>query len=221
LTEPKHVAFDIAKLSVVDSWTDEQWAEHDARVAADRAGSAEPLALARPNLEDLDWPARALRIARSADRSRVALASLLKHDFTDRSVAVLSGFAGCGKTVAAAAWALGSGLRVRFLRAATFAASSRYDAEARAQWFGAQALVLDDLGAEYLDAKGSFLVDLDELVDTFYGDERPLVITTNLQWKRDPASKTPQPPQLVERYGERVARRLRECAKFYSVGGAS
>ena len=72
--------------------------------------------------------------------------------------------------------------------------------------------MLDDLGAEYVDAKGSFLVDLDELIDTYYGDERPLVITTNLT-KDD----------FKARYGARIERRVRECGKWlsFSKGGVA
>ena len=96
------------------------------------------------------------------------------------------------------------------LRAAKFAANSRYDADAREAWMLAPALVLDDLGAEYLDAKGSFLVDLDELIDTFYGDGRPLVITTNT----DAAA-------FKARYGERIVDRLRECGVWLSIADGS
>jgi hypothetical protein len=47
-------------------------------------------------------------------------------------------------------------------------------------------------------------------VDTFYGDERPLVITTNAT-----------APEFKTRYGARIERRVRECGRFYPIGGAS
>jgi DNA replication protein DnaC len=211
LGEPKNIgdAFAAIPISAMSDWTDEQWAEHDARVAADRAPSVLPV-LARTPLEDLGWPARALSEARAADLTRPAVARMLAHDFDKHNVVVLSGAAGCGKTVGAARWAMDRHKRATFVRASTFAAGSRYNAEQREAWYEAQALVLDDLGAEYLDAKGSFLVDLDELVDTYYGGMRPLVITTNCTGK-----------QFQERYGARVWDRLRECAKWISVAGES
>ena len=64
-------------------------------------------------------------------------------------------------------------------------------------------MCLDDLGAEYVDTKGSFLVDLDELIDAHYADRRPLFITTNLAWS-----------VFVERYGERIVSRMRQCARW-------
>jgi len=97
-----------------------------------------------------------------------------------------------------------------FLRASTFAATSRYDAKHRETVFAAPALVLDDLGAEYLDDKGSFLVDLDELIDTFYANRRPLLITTNLDRDR-----------FYQRYGSRIRDRLRECGAFWETKSGS
>jgi DNA replication protein DnaC len=161
-------------------------------------------------MRDRGWPLRALEEAQRADASRAALAQLATWKLDDRNVAVLSGSPGCGKTVGAAHWCMARPERIEFVRAATFAASSRYDAEQRDRWYGADGLVLDDLGAEYLDAKGSFLVDLDELVDTFYADRRPLIITTNCDQKT-----------FRTRYGERVVDRLRESARWLMVAGPS
>jgi DNA replication protein DnaC len=157
-----------------------------------------------------DWPARALDAAVSADKTKSAITKLGAWDQSERSACVLSGKPGTGKTVAAALWCLGRRERVQFVRASTFAASSRYNAEQRAKWFDADGLCLDDLGAEYLDAKGSFLVDLDELVDTFYADRRPLIITTNLS-----------AAEFKKRYDRRIEDRIRECAAWLVVDGES
>ena len=51
---------------------------------------------------------------------------------------------------------------------------------------------------------------LDELIDTFHGDRRPLLITTNC----DVAG-------FKVRYGERIADRLRESGRWISVDGGS
>ncbi len=44
-------------------------------------------------------------------------------------------------------------------------------------------------------------------MDTFYGDRRPLIITTNAK-----------PHEIIERFGERIADRLREVATIMAVG---
>lgn len=205
---------DVIPISLMADWTDEQWAENDARVAAAAAkadaGWISTAQMHRSSLGKVGWPELVLREARAADLTKQACVRLLANDFKTSHIVVLSGPAGTGKTVAAARWADGFSQYTRFVRAATFAASSRYNAEQRAQWFDAHALVLDDLGAEYLDSKGSFLVDLDELIDTYYADLRPLVITTNCNSK-----------QFTDRYGSRVMDRLRQCAKWFSIGGES
>lgn len=200
--------------AAIADMTDEQWAEHDARVAAARARD-EALVEAdrRRAMSDAfcraGFPQRALDSARNAQNTN-AVTRVRGWDPARESVLVLSGSPGCGKTVAAAWWALRQPNAPTFVRATTFAASSRYDRETRATWFGASALVLDDLGTEYLDAKGSFLVDLDELMDVFYGDRKPLLITTNC------ALST-----FRDRYGARVVDRLRECGAFCSLADPS
>lgn len=192
-------------------WTDEQWAEHDAKVAAQRAEQerqeTEQKTKSRASdLSDAGWPTRAIEAARVADETKPAVARVLAWNSREENVLVLSGQPGCGKTTAAAVWALRRAWAPVFLRATAFAASSRYDQERRENWLRADALVLDDLGAEYADTKGNFLVDLDELVDTFYGDKRPLLITTNCT-----------DVEFKQRYGARIVDRIRECGSFYGI----
>lgn len=129
-----------------------------------------------------------------------------------RTMLVLSGGVGAGKSTAATfAVAARRPRNPVFLRAATVEASGRYDREIRSQWEGASALVLDDLGAEYADAKGNFLSELDEILDWFYADRRPLIVTTNL----DQAA-------FRARYGGehgRIVSRIRECGAWAACGG--
>lgn len=193
--------------------TDEEWAEHDARIAArkaeiEREEQAERMKERAKALHEVGWPMRALDAALVADVAKPGVEIVKAWDASTKSVLVLSGQPGCGKTVAAAWWALQRAIPAAFVRAATFAATSRYDEERRKVL--ETSLVLDDLGAEYNDAKGSFLVDLDELVDSHYGNRRPLIITTNLD-----------PQAFKARYGERVVDRLRECGTWKSVGSVS
>lgn len=156
------------------------------------------------------FPERAVQAARAADMAAPAIRQLVAWTQRGGNIAVLAGAVGCGKTTAAAWWALQQPYAPEFLRATAFAASSRYDRDARDRWERAPGLVLDDLGAEYADAKGSFRVDLDELVDVFYGDKRSLIITTNCS-----------ADEFRVRYGERVVDRLRECGTWLAVVGPS
>ena len=196
-------------------WTDEQWSEHDRKIADARAKETTEAEARRVRdkfgrLEKAGFPLRALRAAERADENRSAVSRVRDWKPEDKSILVLSGPAGCGKTVAAAWWAIRQPCSPVFVRATTFAASSRYDRETRDTWFDAPALVLDDLGTEYLDAKGSFLVDLDELLDVFYGNSKPLLITTNAD-----------AGAFKARYGERVSDRVRECGVWFAMRDAS
>lgn len=205
-----------------EGWTDEQWSAYEVVSPPKTGDSAAVIPLRQdPDLVSRGWPLRAVLAAKQADASRDAIRALESVSFADRNIVVLAGDPGCGKTVAAARWALQStkhSARCQFVRAATFAASSRYDSATRERWYSAHALVLDDLGAEYLDAKGSFLVDLDELIDTFYGVMRALVITTNLRVE-DTLGKPGS--GFKSRYGERVIDRIRECGVWLDVAAPS
>lgn len=196
--------------------TEEEQAAYDARVAADRAKWEEQdrARRYRDKIAKMSrahgFPVRAIEAAQSADESMPAVSRVAAWDPDDRSVLVLSGKPGCGKTVAATWWAIQQDWSPTFLRASSFAAASRYDKEERSKWLNAGSMVLDDLGTEYADAKGSFLTDLDELIDTLYGNRRSLIITTNLKAE-----------DFRERYGARVVDRIRECGKWESIGGDS
>lgn len=196
-------------------WTDEQWAEHDAKIAAIRADEAtaevdRAFKRKRSALLTAGFPRRAVEAADAADITASAIARVRDWKPADENVLVLSGSPGCGKTVAATWWALRQEWAPAFLRSTAFAASSRYDNEKRGEWQDAQSLVLDDLGTEYADTKGNFLVDLDELIDTYYGNRRPLLITTNCT-----------ADDFKKRYGSRIVDRLRECGAWFSVSSGS
>lgn len=203
------VKFDALVPSSISSMTDEEWDAHDAKVAAAKArdASADVAGIAKAKRDRLvaaGFPSRALEFARAAKESEPMIRRVASWDVDATNVLVISGSKGCGKTVAATWWAMQQPSTPVFVRASTFAASSRYDRDERAAWFAAPAMVLDDLGAEFLDAKGSFLVDLDELIDVYYGDRKPLLITTNCTKKIFDA-----------RYDARIVDRLRECATWF------
>lgn len=143
----------------------------------------------------------------------------------DGGLVVLSGNVGSTKTTSAAAWASEWPHDApRFMRAAEFFRSSRYD-DKRDEILTYHALVLDDLGAEYADKNGSYATDFDELCDSYYGRKATLVITSNILWA-SPAQRAEAKakgvkvdeaqPTFVERYGERVVDRIRHCGKWVS-----
>jgi hypothetical protein len=130
---------------------------------------------------------------------------------------VLSGGVGCGKTTAASWW-LWHGAHghrqyartgpPRFVAVSWFARHSRYEYERFDALERARALVVDDLGMEYADAKGSFVADLDALLDARYRNLLPTVLTTNLE-----------SDDFMERYGPRLRSRIHEFGCFINVNG--
>jgi DNA replication protein DnaC len=156
----------------------------------------------------LDQPldTAALRLARSFAEGR-------------KRVLVLAGGTGAGKTTAATWYALaGASTAPAFVRAGELEARGRYDKELRSWLRSRSMLVIDDIGAEVLDDKGVFGSLLDEIVDAFYGDRKPLIMTTNLRSRLNDGERGE--PQFVERYGERIASRLREVGRWGDCGNA-
>lgn len=141
---------------------------------------------------------------------------------------VLAGHAGTGKTTAVTWYGLqahvGGGYPPKFLTAAKFFRMSRYDGE-RDPYLKASELVLDDLGAEYLDAKDNVVVDFDELVNGFYAECRLLILTTNIRFVTpEQRAKHKAPSTEVtfqDRYGVRVVDRLRQCGRWVLDTSAS
>jgi DNA replication protein DnaC len=138
-------------------------------------------------------------------------------------ILVLSGPKGCGKTTAAS-WLAAQDVRVRlpgdrddrgvaepmFLDVSKLARLSRYKAEDVEPLEECSLLVIDDLGMEYADEKGSFLATLDGVFNARYAAGLYTVITTNLPAKT-----------FKERYGERIADRIREVGRFVELDGKS
>jgi len=123
---------------------------------------------------------------------------------------ILSGGKGTGKSTAAAAWLYEEAVRVptheeRFWWNGTrIARTNGYNKEYE-KMMKSHLMVIDDLGVEYLDKNGNFLQRLDELIDERYSNFKRTIITTNLNARA-----------FKERYGERVADRMREG---FSWGG--
>ncbi len=126
---------------------------------------------------------------------------------------VLNGPTGTGKTTEACRlglrYTLDTGWTFTFVRAAELAACSRYNGS-REKYLEATHLLIDDLGSEYSDKSGSWLADLDELIDRQYANRGTVIITTNV-----PRTA------FARRYDERIADRLRECGTWVTMAGES
>lgn len=137
-------------------------------------------------------------------------------------ILVLAGNVGAGKSVAAAWWLLAPHIpgsppsrdygkrKSLWVSASRLARWQRYDEDEMARLLLAPRLVIDDLFAEFSDQKGNFVSILDEVVSDRLANKRPLVITTNASVE-----------VFRERYGERIADRIREHGKFHSFAGES
>lgn len=124
-------------------------------------------------------------------------------------VIFLGGEVGCGKSAAAAS-------AILYREDALFATAPELctvndDAKLlRAQAGEARLLLLDDLGMEQAGAAKWEIGMLAELLARRHGERRPTIVTTNL----DRAA-------LGERYGARIADRLREGARLVGFPGPS
>lgn len=204
--------------------TPEQWAAYDAKIQAERE-SAE-LEAERKRQEDLrkdlverGCPVKDLERAISGqlEDTKAVVAAQAALD-AGQTLLVLSGVRGCGKTTAAAWWLLqkrkpSEYVRVgppRFVDASTLARWPRYDDARMRELERASALVIDDLGVEYDDKNGAFRSFVDGLVNSRYAACLPTCITTNV-----PAA------EFRQRYGERIADRIRESGRFVELAGES
>jgi hypothetical protein len=128
----------------------------------------------------------------------------------------LSAAPGTGKSTAAGAWlwmrtegVSASKARQRWFLASEIAAASGFDGSVDALC-SLPALVIDDLGTEYSDRHGFAKTRLDVIVDARYREFRPTLITTNLNIDA-----------FRERFGERVADRLREGGAWFEFQAES
>lgn len=198
--------------------------DRDARIEAELQHQEEQRRARREQTRRQRWAGWGIPskdIAAIADQTLDITAAVAEMNaFEDRQAIlfVLSGPLGCGKTTAAAQWLTLAGDRGTyvktkprlFLPIATCMRLNRYDDAVLHRVERALALVLDDLGAEYLDQKGAFVSLLDSLIDARYRHLLPTVITTNLRSS-----------EFKARYGPRTIDRIRERGDFIEIQSPS
>lgn len=204
------------------------WAERDAEVQAALAQDAaarerERMAQRAGELRENGFPEMFIDSALGAlaDTEPMRLAQMFVH--LPRKLLVLAGGVGAGKTTAATWVALkGQDPRPAFMRISELERRGRYDKRLDEWLKDKTSLVIDDVGAEFLDGKGAFRSLMDEVVDIFYSNRRRLVMTTNLRPRRKPAEERTKPEdhveQFVERYGDRVWSRMNQIGMWADCG---
>jgi DNA replication protein DnaC len=201
--------------------TEEEWAKRDKeiedkRIAADKREKLQAWQAKKELLLESGLTERHLAFCWNGKGSDCpAMATLDK--LTTSGLSIISGNVGCGKTQAMHYWLLGGRnspytewthrgiLRVT---AAWFARSSRYakDSSKFDLLKNPRRLVIDDLGVEFSDKAGSFLVDLDELLDLRWASNGETVICTNL------------PEQVFrDRYKRRIYDRVKGEGRWHDV----
>ncbi len=202
-------------------YSSEWWDQRDREVAAMREHDATALEKSRittraGELRDNGFPELfvASALAELADTTAMRFVRVFRH--LPSKLLVLAGGVGTGKTTAATWLALrGQDPRPGFIRVNELERRGRYDRNLGSWLADKTSLVVDDVGAEYLDGKGSFRSLMDEVVDTFYSNRRILVMTTNLRPRK---TETGDEDQFVERYGERVWSRLHQLGQWGDCG---
>lgn len=195
---------------------DAAWEAHDRAIAErreDEEGRARSLALRErgKRLIARGAPEALVDLITSGrvDKTAVVMDDLDQWNQSGRRIVVLSGPVGVGKTVGALRWLANfGGLQPCFVRAGDFEARGRYSHVWRDAWQKATGMILDDMGAEYQDAKGNLLADLDTLIDTYAVGRGRLIITTNLTWE-----------DFQNRYEERISSRIVGNAAWVNVTG--
>lgn len=128
-----------------------------------------------------------------------------------KSMLVLSGVPGCGKTTAASWVIMERGdARSVFMDVSKLTRWERFKESAMDRLETASILCIDDMGSEFMDEKGAFRSLLDGIINARYNECLPTVLTTNLR-----------SPTFAERYGSRLADRLRESGRFVELESAS
>lgn len=128
-----------------------------------------------------------------------------------KTMLVLSGAPGAGKT-AAASWLLmeRGDARSVFVDISKLTRWERFKESAMDKLESATVLCIDDMGSEFMDEKGALRSLLDGIINARYNERLPTVLTTNMR-----------SGPFAERYGARIADRLREAGRFIELESPS
>lgn len=159
----------------------------------------------RRRLEAIGLPADVIRLFHEELSATACLARVRSEQDV---LLVLAGAPGAGKTVAAC-WAFRAADGI-FLRAAKLARWDRYDMDAMDSLLETNLLVIDDLGSEFLDGKGNFMAIFDEVIADRSENLRRTIMTANMT-----------ADVFRERYGERVADRIRKYGAYFETNEES
>ena len=137
--------------------------------------------------------------------------------FPPNGILVLSGRAGCGKTVAASKWLCDKVTDkpnvppvVRFATVPDIERMGRYNAKALGALESIPFLAIDEIGSEFLDTRGSFTSVLDAILGKRDSECRETLLTTNLTAE-----------QFKSSYGMKIIDRIRGAGRFASVDAPS
>lgn len=219
-------AWEAANPELATAWGEAMREDDERRIRAERSNDgSNARALAYDALRRSEVPPKPLRELGAFDRQRGHGPKAVEYLAGNRPALAMFGTVGQGKTLAAV-WAarellsrmalgsLATGQNtspVVFIAATTFARLSAYSADDKAFFDGlcrVRVLVLDDVGTETL--AGVAAAHFDELIDTRINFERRTIITSNLS-----------AGAFKERYGERIADRLRQSAVISIGSGGS
>ena len=183
------------------------------QAAADELERSRSVERRRNRLAMAGIPERVIRLllAGAADTKPLAEARAFVDESDRRTILVIAGGAGCGKTVAVCA--AGEGHGMTFVKAHDLARAGAFADEFWKRLRDARLLAIDDLGTEPLDEKGWAISAILDLLDRRYDACAKTLLTTNLPWEKFRA-----------RYGAdggRTLDRLREVGAFVQFDGAS
>ena len=120
---------------------------------------------------------------------------------------LLLGSVGIGKSTAAASWLREVMAHSKMWIHGFDLAVDSMDQDERRRALSVEALVIDELGAEYADKAGIYLANLDKLIGVRCANKRATIITSNLTWEN-----------FRSRYGERIESRV-ILGKIYGLKG--
>lgn len=193
---------------------DEAWAEEDNRRREREADEARRQFRANMpfRLERMGVPALVIEILERSNLETPAAKFVTEFLEADKSILLLLGGPGTGKTIAAASALIEAPTHSSvFVQATDVARLSDFNVEHAHELdrvTEARFLVLDDLGAEH--ANDFWVSRLDGIINHRYARKLRTIITSNLD-----------APRFKKQYGERIADRIRQVGIVRSCGDKS